>query len=81
MIDTTDVAANVNYPSDKKLICDAFRKTIKEMRKFNEGLAAQQLEQFEKEILRFKFEISVCRKCPLNEKCMRKYDGKIPSER
>lgn len=35
----------------------------------------------EKEILRFKFETSVCRKCPLNEKCMRKYDGKIPSGR
>lgn len=50
LIDTTDVAANVNYPSDKKLICDAFRKVIREMRKFNETFAEQQLVQFENEI-------------------------------
>lgn len=50
LIDTTDVAANVNYPSDKKLICDAFRKVIKEIRKFNELFAEQQLVQFENEI-------------------------------
>ena len=50
LIDTTDVAANVNYPSDKKLICDAFRKVIREMRKFNEPFAEQQLVQFENEI-------------------------------
>jgi transposase len=47
IIDTTDVAANVNYPSDKKLVYDAFRKVIKELEKFNESLAKQQLEQFE----------------------------------
>ena len=50
LIDTTDVAANVNYPSDKKLICDAFRKVIRELRKFNEDFAEQQLAQFENEI-------------------------------
>jgi len=50
LIDTTDVAANVNYPSDKKLICDAFRKVVREIRKFNEPLAEQQLIQFENEI-------------------------------
>ncbi|MCR3923592.1 MAG: transposase, partial [Firmicutes bacterium] len=47
MIDSTDVAANVNYPSDKKLLCNAFRKVIKEVKKFNEPLANQQLESFE----------------------------------
>ena len=31
LIDTTDVAANVNYPSNR-LICDAFRKVIRETR-------------------------------------------------
>lgn len=46
LIDTTDVAANVNYPSDKKLICDAFRKVIREIRRFNGSLADQQLIQF-----------------------------------
>ncbi len=50
LIDTTDVAANVNYPSDKKLICNAFRKVIREIHKFNESLAEQQLIQFENEI-------------------------------
>ncbi|HYE80673.1 MAG TPA: hypothetical protein VEG39_00755, partial [Clostridia bacterium] len=47
IIDTTDVAANVNYPSDKKLIGNAFKKVIKEVEKFNEELASQQLAQFE----------------------------------
>lgn len=50
IIDTTDVAANVNYPSNRRLICDAFRKVIRELRKFNEALAEQQLMQFESEI-------------------------------
>jgi len=40
----------VNYPSDKKLICEAYRKVIKEIRKFNETLSEQQLIQFESEI-------------------------------
>ena len=50
IVDITDVAANVNYPSDKKLVYDAFRKVIKELEKFNESLAKQQLEQFENSI-------------------------------
>lgn len=47
IIDSTDVAANVNYPSNKKLLCNAFRKLIKEVEKFNPELAKQQLEKFE----------------------------------
>jgi transposase len=50
IVDTTDVAANVNYPSEKKLIGNAFKKVIKEVEKFNENLANQHLELFEKEI-------------------------------
>ena len=50
IVDTTDVAANVNYPSDKKLIGNAFKKVIKEVEKFNESLARQLLEQFETDI-------------------------------
>jgi transposase len=46
IIDTTDVAANVNYPSDRNLIRSAFRKVIKEIEKFNEPLAIEQMEQF-----------------------------------
>lgn len=52
IVDTTDVAANVNYPSDKKLIGNAFKKVIKEVEKFNESLAKQLLEQFETDIHR-----------------------------
>ena len=50
MIDSTDVAANVNYPSDKKLLCNAFRKVIKEIDNFNPTLASQQLQSFEVDI-------------------------------
>ena len=50
LIDTTDVAANVNYPSNRRLICDAFRKVIREVKKFNETFGDQQLTQFENEI-------------------------------
>jgi transposase len=50
IIDSTDVAANVNYPSARKLICNAFRKTIKEISKFNEALAEEELVAFENEI-------------------------------
>lgn len=52
IVDTTDVAANVNYLSEKKLIRNAFTKVIKEIEKFNESLAKQHLEQFEAEIHR-----------------------------
>ena len=50
IVDTTDVAANVNYPSEKKLIRNAFVKVMKEVEKFSESLAKQHLELFEKEI-------------------------------
>ena len=50
IIDTTDVAANVNYPSDKKLIRNAFYKVIKELKKIDENLATEQLEKYEKNI-------------------------------
>jgi transposase len=38
IIDTTDVAANANYPSDKKLVCDAFRKVAKELEQFENSI-------------------------------------------
>lgn len=50
MIDSTDVAANVNYPSDKKLIENAYKKVIKEIYKFNEDLGREQLEKFKENI-------------------------------
>ena len=50
MIDSTDVAANVNYPSDKKLIRNAYRNVIKEIDKFDDVLAKEYMEKFEAEI-------------------------------
>ena len=50
IVDTTDVAANANYPSDKKLVRNAFYKVIKELKKFDEKLATVQLEKYEKDI-------------------------------
>jgi transposase len=50
LADSTDVAANVNYPSIRKLICNAFRKVIKEVGKFDEKLADESLKAFEEEI-------------------------------
>lgn len=50
IVDSTDVAANTSFPSDKKLICDAFRKTIKEISKFNESLAKETLKAFEESL-------------------------------
>ncbi|MGB4437794.1 MAG: IS1182 family transposase [Sedimentibacter sp.] len=47
LIDSTDVAANVNYPSEKKLARKAFEKVIKELEKFNVELAKEQLEKYE----------------------------------
>ena len=57
MIDTTDVAANVNYPFEKKLIRNAYTKVINEVAKFSEYLAKEQLEEFEIEIQQ-EYEIS-----------------------
>lgn len=50
IIDSTDVAANVNYPSDKKLIRNAYKNVIKEVAKFDETLAKEQMEKFENDI-------------------------------
>ena len=52
IIDTTDVAANVNYPSEKKLARKAFENAIKELEKLNFELAKEQLEKYEKDIQR-----------------------------
>jgi len=41
IIDSTDVAANVNYPSEKNLARSAFKKVMKEVSKFNEPLATE----------------------------------------
>ena len=41
IIDSTDVAANVNYPSEKNLARSAFKKVIKEVSKFNQPLATE----------------------------------------
>jgi len=48
--DSTDVAANVNYPSIRKLICNAFRKVAREIHKFNSSFAEEMLNSFESEI-------------------------------
>jgi transposase len=50
MVDSTNVDANVNYPSMRRLICNAFRKVIKEIDKFNSCLAAEILKAFEQDI-------------------------------
>ena len=50
MIDSTDVAANVNYPTKKELIYRAYEKVIQEIKKIDEVLAAEQWEQFVNEI-------------------------------
>ncbi|RQD70127.1 MAG: transposase, partial [Tindallia sp. MSAO_Bac2] len=50
IIDSTDVAANTNYPSEKNLVRQAFRKVMKEASLFNEPLANQLLESIEADI-------------------------------
>lgn len=50
IVDSTNVDANANFPSKRKLICDAFRKVIREVKKFDETLAEQCLNNFEQEI-------------------------------
>ena len=50
IIDSTDVAANVNYPSEKKLARSDFKKVIKEVAQFNETLADNISEAIECEI-------------------------------
>lgn len=50
IVDSTDVAANVNYPSVKKILCNSFRKIVKEIAKFNDNLSRELLEGFEGDI-------------------------------
>lgn len=50
IVDSTDVAANVNYPSMRRLICNAFRQVVREIDKFNSTFAAEELKSFENEI-------------------------------
>ena len=50
IVDSTDVAANVNYPSEKKLTRRAFENVIKELEKINFELAKEQLEKYENDI-------------------------------
>lgn len=72
IIDTTDVAANANYPSDKKLIRNAFSRVIKEVSKFDEQLAKEQLD---------KFELDIHSEYEKNEKVSPKRHFKIAEER
>lgn len=50
MIDSTDVAANVNYPLKKRLIEKAYNNVIKEISKFNETIAKEEKLKFEHKI-------------------------------
>lgn len=50
MVDSTDVAANVGYPSTKRLVRNSFNNVIKEIEKFDEVLAKEQIEMFENDI-------------------------------
>jgi len=50
IMDSTDVAANVNYPSEKNLARSAFKKVMKEVSKFNEPLAKELSAAIESEI-------------------------------
>lgn len=54
IVDSTDVAANVNYPKEKKLVVNAFKRMINELRKFNESKANEALAEFEKELTELK---------------------------
>jgi hypothetical protein len=50
MVDSTNVDANVNYPSTRRLICNAFRKVVREIDKFDSIIASEVLRDFENEI-------------------------------
>lgn len=50
IVDSTDVEANTNYPSEKKLARSAFEKVLKEVSKFNEALAKKMSIEIELEI-------------------------------
>mgnify|MGYP000900646151 FL=1 len=50
IVDSTDVQANVNYPSEKKLLCNAYRRLIRELERYNNNFALKKLNEFENEI-------------------------------
>jgi len=50
VMDSTDVAANTNYPSEKNLARSAFKKVMKEVSKFNEPLAKELSAAIESDI-------------------------------
>ncbi len=50
IIDSTNVDANVNYPSMRRLICNAFRKVVREINKFDSAIAKEVSKGFEAEI-------------------------------
>lgn len=50
MVDSTNVDANASFPSMRRLICDAFRKVVREIDKFDSLIAAEVLKNFENEI-------------------------------
>jgi transposase len=50
IMDSTDVAANVNYPSEKQLLRQAFRRVVKEVAKSDGALAARAEAELEQDI-------------------------------
>lgn len=50
IIDSTNVEANANYPSERKLLCNAYRRLIKSLSKISPEFATAKLQEFESEI-------------------------------
>ena len=50
IIDSTNVDANVNYPSEKKTLCKAYIKVIDLVFKIDEDFATKKLNQFQADI-------------------------------
>lgn len=50
IIDSTNVEANTNYPSENKLIINSFRNLLKELQKINPNLVFRVSHEFEKEL-------------------------------
>ncbi|MDV3426225.1 MAG: IS1182 family transposase [Bacillota bacterium] len=50
IVDSTDVAANTNYPKEKRLVCDAYRRLIEKLGYINPPFAEAKLNDFESDI-------------------------------
>ena len=50
LVDSTDVAANTSFPSDKNLANSAFRKLTKEISKFNASLAKEVQQAYDADL-------------------------------